>query len=509
MNSMKKNLLAIGSFVLVSSVLLLLTLRGEWGNPTPSMIIEQSDEGGSAFESSMMRGRFVQTMSLVENGTPFLSFDLAEAALPDVGVFNNKAYPLFAPGLAYYSIPAYVLGFQFNASVLGVLLFNALASIIAGILIIVILREIGSVYWAAWFAGFAYLFGTTAFPYSVAFGQHSFTSVFLLTILYAALKGPQKSIFYWFGWLAYGLAVFMDYPNVVLLMPAIIFMALQSVEIKESKLFTRINIQLAICYSLSLLVITILFHGYYNLQHFQSISTIGPSVYTRAETKPELRELLAQDNSYTLVVPSNVAKSLFSWERLANGLYILLTSEGRGIIFFAPVVLLGLLGLIHMLYTPFIRLGVTIFITCLVFLLLYGSFGDPWGGWSYGPRYLIPIMSILGLGLGLSLHTFKSIIFRICVLLMFAYGLVINLTGVLTTNQLPADIEAKTLGLDYTYFYNFDLLTEGMNSSFLYQQIFNHFISTQHYFVMIYSLGLTIAAVTVLIIPLINKAREE
>jgi hypothetical protein len=229
-------------------------------------------------------------------------------------------------------------------------------------------------------------------------------------------------------------------------------------------------------------------HGYYNSNHFGSPITVGPAVYTRAQTLEELNTLRLL-GSQAPVEARNVATTLFDWGKIANGMQVLLVSKGRGVIYYAPIVLIGLFGIFQLFKSnssP--RFAVTIVGLILVDLVLYSSFGDPWGGWEFGPRYLIPSFSVLSVGISILLTKYKNILAYMFTLILFAYSSFVNLLGTLTTNQLPAEIEAIPLGLAYTYEYNFERLLEGMNSSITYKTWLANSISSVEYFALMFSL---------------------
>lgn len=497
---MKRSIIAIFSFFVFCLTLLSLNVRGQWGNATIESIRAVTTIQGSAFESSLARGRFAQTMALVDDKRADLINGKELIPMPDLGVVNGKAYPLFAPGLAFYSVPAYVLGYTLGNSQLAVFLFVALCASIAACLVVILAKSLGASLSMACFAGLTYVFGTSALPYAITLAQHNITVLFLLTILLAGLHGNKHGWLYVLGWTAYALAIFMDYPNLMLLAPAIVYMSIQAISLHpEGKQAIKIKFQLALAYAAIAFALVSGIHGYYNLQHFGSPITVGPAVYTRAQTVKELETLLTE-------IPGkpkqarNVATTFFDSSKVANGLYVLLISKGRGVIYFAPVVLLGFLGIMYLLKKEaFRRIAIIMMALIGVNLAVYASFGDPWGGWEFGPRYLIPAFSVLAIGIGVSLTRIRNLVYQLSVLALFAYSVFVNLLGALTTNQLPAEIEAIPLNLPYTYEYNFQRLLEGMNSSIGYRSWFYPHLSPFNYFlatyisIVIVGLGLIIA----------------
>ena len=117
--------------------------------------------------------------------------------------------------------------------------------------------------------------------------------------------------------------------------------------------------------------------------------------------------------------------------------------------------------------------------------LLYSMFGDPWGGWSYGARYLIPASGILAIGIAPVLDRFKKNYFFIPVFFLLAgYSFYINTLGAYTTSSIPPKVEAVNLEtpIPYTYEYNFQLLEkQNLSSSLFYNLYFSKAISSKDY----------------------------
>lgn len=88
----------------------------------------------------------------------------------------------------------------------------------------------------------------------------------------------------------------------------------------------------------------------------------------------------------------------FSGSRPMLGVAGLLVSPNRGLLVFTPIALLGILGIARALARPLREPVVALFgLAALSHLALLGSYGVWPGGWSFGPRYLVDILPILGL----------------------------------------------------------------------------------------------------------------
>lgn len=72
----------------------------------------------------------------------------------------------------------------------------------------------------------------------------------------------------------------------------------------------------------------------------------------------------------------------------------------RGLFFTSPVLLLGLAGIVFMMRRPGWRLtGAAIAIVTAGFILTIAGFNGWSGGWAFGPRYLLPVIPLLGLAM--------------------------------------------------------------------------------------------------------------
>ena len=93
-----------------------------------------------------------------------------------------------------------------------------------------------------------------------------------------------------------------------------------------------------------------------------------------------------------------ILKAIFTKRGLA-GAAGLLISPNRGLLIFTPIAILGILSLARQLVTRQGRDPVLLSfgIASLLHLLISGAYDVWWGGWSFGPRYLVDILPILAL----------------------------------------------------------------------------------------------------------------
>ena len=116
---------------------------------------------------------------------------------------------------------------------------------------------------------------------------------------------------------------------------------------------------------------------------------------------------------------------------LVTGLYGFLASPGKSVFLFAPPVLLAIAG-IRRLWLRDRGLAVCAAMTPLVYLFLFSGYTQWEGGYCFGPRYLLPGIALLGLGLGPMLEAATPSVRRIA-LALFIAGFLVQGIGISTS----------------------------------------------------------------------------
>ncbi len=86
-------------------------------------------------------------------------------------------------------------------------------------------------------------------------------------------------------------------------------------------------------------------------------------------------------------------------EPVHEGIVVLLLNDSRGLIYFSPIVLFGFAGL-FLAYRRYPVEIMVIFSLILSFIIFYGKKYEAHGGAAFGPRYIVPILLLIGLGFG-------------------------------------------------------------------------------------------------------------
>jgi len=156
-------------------------------------------------------------------------------------------------------------------------------------------------------------------------------------------------------------------------------------------------------------------------------------------------------------------KALNTFETpLATGLLGILISPGKSIFLFSPPMLLALAGLPRLWRRDrglaFVAAGAPI-----AYLLFFATYTQWEGGYCYGPRYLVPALALLGLGVGPALVSLTSIDLRLdsasrnirlLAIAVFAAGFFVQAIGT-TTSFLEADVAGGYYDAQYNYCMSF------------------------------------------------------
>lgn len=486
--------------VILVALPLALSVHGLPGN------ISESDMNGPGwiggpFELSVERGRFALTYSLAENRSVHFSVALARFALPDLGFADGHYVSLFAPGVSILALPGYYLGKFFGASQVGAFMTSAVFAALNFFLIRAIAVRLGASPSAALLGSIAFLFATPAFAYATTLYQHHISTFLILSSLYLSLVSRS-----WWStsliWAICAASILVDYPNLFLLLPIGVLTLSHMVSLKVHAQLISVTVGWAKL--LTLLTILVPLAGflwfssvsYHNPWQFSgtvaSVREIGPD----GSPAWQPSAVAPKTNSDTFApppppTPHKSALNFFNPRNLLNGLYIHLLSLDRGVLVYTPVILLGLIGLGSLL--PSHRLAAqTLMSIALINLVLYSLWGDPWGGWAFGSRYLIPAYALGGIGLGFLVDRFRrSLVFLFIFSALLAYSLLVNTLGAITLIGVPPKVEVSALESlsgrleRYSFDRNFEHLLTNNSKSFVFQAWAKFYLSALDYYLLV------------------------
>lgn len=485
---MFKKTLPLLLLVLFSALILTFSVRGKMGNPFSRNLLNPAWQESGPFELSPERGRFALTYSILEDRSFQFSKSLAQFAQPDVVVSQGKFASMFAPLLSFIIMPGYLIGKYFGASQVGAFAVISLFAILNLLLVRSIAIKLGAKPLAATLGSLAFLFATPAFSYGVNLYQHHVSTFLILLSIWSLLKLSS----FWslvIVFFCFALAIPLDYPNLFFLFPIAIYAMGKIILFKKTteKLLVEINFIRILTPVVA--IFPILFFLIYNQLSYGNAFQLSGTLPSASDV------LMAQNKPLGESSPtSKTAVGFFQTRRLLNGFYLHFVSPDRGVIYFTPVILLGALGA-FVSFKKGVKLT-TVFIAIVgANVLLYSMWGDPWGGWAFGSRYLIPSYAVLSIFIALLLTFWqKKTWLLLAFLVLFNYSAAINTLGALTTSANPPQVEVLNLeklsGViqKYTYERNWDLLLSGNSKSFVFQTFAANYFTALKYFEILLSL---------------------
>lgn len=481
-------------FLLFGIMILVLSIRGITGNPTENSINSLGWKDDGPFELSPERGRFALTFSLIEDKSFFFSVPIARFVTPDLGYKNGQYVSLFPPAISYLAVPGYIIGKYFGASQVGTFAVISLFALINMFLIQKIAAKLGASRLAGILASLAFLFATPAFAYAVTLYQHH-VSTFLILLSIYILVSTTGILPLFFVWFLCAMAIPVDYTNLFLMFPIGIYAVLRffyiTTDTKKSFLHFRILAPLTLIGIILPLAFFLWFNkaSYGNpLQLSGTIPGVRDIDASGKPAPPTGADINNIEKYFNPELQQKSAVAFFQARNIINGLYEHILSADRGIMYFTPVILFGLVGLV-VLYrrkNPFMPLLTGVILTNL---LLYSMWGDPYGGWAFGSRYLIPGYAILAIALAVGLDALKRYwIVLLLFLVVLAYSIGVNTVGALTTSANPPKTEVLALEKlsgrqeKYTFERNIDYLKQSGSKSFAYNTWFKKYVSPLEYF---------------------------
>lgn len=494
---MKKNILLSVLFIIFCAAILLLSLRGIPGNPTSKDLNYDHWKDNGPLELSPDRGRFALTYSIIEDKSFYFSVDIARFATPDLGFANGNYVSLFAPGVSYIIIPGYLLGKSIGASQVGSFAIIALFALTNVILLRAIAIKLGANKIAATLSSLIFIFATPAFTYAVTLYQHHISTFLILLSIYVLLKWKNvwSLLLVWFLAAA---SIPIDYPNLFLMFPIALYALGRIIITKVDEEKITVNFKLAAITTIISAAVPLLFFMYFNKMSygnpFQFSGTIPSVKAIDNEGRPALPNEFGQEKKDTLISPEKQEKSavrFFNSRNILEGLNTHFVSQDRGIIFYSPVILFSVVGIIFAyrskmpMYTLFLAIiGVNI--------TLYSMWGDPYGGWAFGSRYLIPTFAIASIFIAIALtHLKKNILFLSLFSIFAIYSIAVNTLGAITSSRIPPKVEAlpleKISGREekYTYARDIDFLNNNRSKSFVYSTFVGSYLTAWQYYYLI------------------------
>lgn len=505
---MFKKLIISSLFVLFCITILGLTVRGDKGSPLYFQN-ENDQRLGGPFELSNGASRYALTKTIVENKTFFLDEKLAKFSTPDVVDFQGKFISIFTPGVSFIAIPFYIVGKLFGAPQFVSYLAITFFAILNTILVASLAKKLGANYYASILSGLIFLFSTNALVYAHNFTQHHLSTTIILISLLNALRKRTFVNNCILGFLISG-GVLVDIPNLLLVAPIGIYAFLKSLNIEKVGGQIKLLIKASIIGFLIGIIPLLSLFAWYNFQTTGSLTKIGQNIGRTHYFRENLPPRNSAEGIGSGEKESKGVKLPFKTRAQLQGFYVLLFSNERSWLFYSPILLLGFWGF-WFSYKSKVNQNIVALCTSIIMvnIVVYSMFGDPWGGWAFGSRYLIPSAAILSSAIALLFKQYgRKIFFNILLVLLILYSAAISLLGALTTSAIPPAIEAVNLlnPIPHTYVYNWQLLNNNFISSLVYNLFFVGEITPKIYYLIVYLL--TITLITIPYIALIKEHKN-
>jgi hypothetical protein len=307
-----------------------------------------SNDGNYLFDSTesfVNRGQFD-----ISYHYDLLGANQATPADPLPGAQHEPLQPILAAGL--YQLAQVVPGIGI---VHTVYLFNIFVTALTAVLIMVGARSFGLSLWAAWGAGLIFGLATAAWPYSRTFFREPLAGAFLLVTFLAARQGR-------YGLVGLGiLALLLTKSVLAIALPGVLLVAIPR-QVRLTFRLVGIGVGAFVLMAVGLLALGTLA----NIPRFSL--------------------------SFVRIVIAGM-----EWQYIVEGLVGYTLSPGRSLFLFSPVLLLAIPGSATLWRTGERRLVVGIWGAVLLIILSYGAGRDAlwWGGNSWGPRHMVPLIPTL------------------------------------------------------------------------------------------------------------------
>lgn len=328
-----------------------------------------------AFKSNDERAMFAGTDSFVKRGR--FTVNPIYWDYTNVGMLTSRGdmVPNYEPAQMIATIPLYLWGRALGAGVQGVMFFNALVTAATVALLYLCFLELGYRRRSATLGAFVFAFATLAWPYSRTLFREPLTALAYVLALYGLWRyrqTPDRARWPALTGFALGLALLTKQISVAVI-PSLLLLAVvygREAARRDGVASSRLRAALAL---LTPLLALLLLGRLYN-----AVTLGGVELFARNIVEYTTNPQLSQS------VPARM------W-RAAVGITV---SPYKGLFWYAPVLLLGLVGAV-----PFTRRhrweGIAFLLIIAAHILGYSRYNYWSGGVAWGMRYLLPITPFL------------------------------------------------------------------------------------------------------------------
>lgn len=487
---MRKNIVNI-LLLFFCIVVFILAIRGIAGNPKAEELDTSKWRNDGPFEQT---GRFALLYSVVEDRSFQFSLPLARFATPDLATINGAYVSLFAPGVSFIAIPGYVIGKYFGVAQVGTFAVISVFAIFNIFLIRAIAVKLGISPIAGTIGGLVFAFATPAFAYGVDLYQHHISTFLILFSIFSLLYFSDfvALLVVWFSFAA---SIVVDYPNFLMMLPVGVYALTRIFVMRKTVKNLHVEINFLKFFTFAVMIFPVAFFLWFNDMSYGSPFRLSGAtervIKIDAKGKPFN---LDKDKGMNEPKEDSFKKqmSVLSWfspRLMINGFFVHFFSPDRGMLRYTPVMFFGFAGGVIFIIRRKRFANLFAYIVAIN-ILIYSMWSDPWGGWAFGSRYLIPAYAILSIFTAYLISIFnKRDFFLVVLFAVISYSVAINTLGALTSSLNPPKVEADYIAREskqefkYTYARNIDFLNNNGTKSYFYNTYLSKFISPWNYYV--------------------------
>jgi hypothetical protein len=332
--------------------------------------------------------RFSLTRAIVHNGTFAADGFLDPATNLDWSSYEGHYFTNKAPGVSFLAVPFYFVALKIeqtaeidlstwsyrNLRWVDVIVTGFSSVLLSYLLLQFLLTATAnekSAGLSVWLAVAAYALGTIVYPFSTMFWGHQ-TAAFLVFVAFLFL---YRNRYLALSGFFFGFAVLTEYSTAILA-PGFVYLLFQG------RGFNKDSFKRALYFCLGGLPVFALFL-YYHWVCFGGPMTLAPRYQN-----PALGVEMSTRLFGVLALPS------------LEILYQLMFGTSRGLFYISPYFVSFLCGLLHFVAPKTATALVLFCLWCIGSMFLFNASYNGWhGGASSGPRYLIPMLPFLAVGL--------------------------------------------------------------------------------------------------------------
>ena len=320
--------------------------------------------------------------------------------------YGGQNYSALAPGTAFLALPFTAVGFALAGGYTAygpALVWSETFVSLAGALAAFLVYKIAGLFFrrsTSILLGLAFAFSTICWPFATYFFQSDVSAMLVLAAAYFGLKAGRAdgaaALPSLLCGLAAGLAFTSDYVDAAIIPIILAFLVVRKRGSARSAVGAAVALVLGALPGLAAI-------GAYNFAIFGTPFMTTEAAYHLG------RPLLAE----------------FSYP-LLSGLSLNFFSLSRGVLVFAPITLLGILGFVDALRAREVRSEAILMLAIFLGIVIpYSAWYDPTGGLSFGPRFIVPAIPFLLLPAGFIVEQARGAR-TLAVYALYVAGVVIN-----------------------------------------------------------------------------------